>query len=202
MQQFLETICIRDGVAQHIEWHQKRVDATLHHFSGGIQVDSISLVEILTSCPVPAEGFFRCRLLYDANAIAVEFFPHILRAPQTFQLVEAPSRFDYRYKYADRAMLDALYAQRGDADDILITRDGWITDTSLANIAFQKNGNWYSPSFPLLAGTTWKRLVFSGILIPRPIHRTHLEKYEAFKVFNAMNEWAEFESIAITKIWH
>ena len=106
-------------------------------------------------------------------------------------MIEAPIGFDYRYKYADRKVLEQLFAQRGDADDILITRNGWITDTSIANIAFRKGDRWYTPSFPLLAGTSWKRLVAADVLIPRPIHQKDIDRYDAFKVFNAMNDWEE-----------
>lgn len=100
-----------------------------------------------------------------------------------------PVGYDYSYKYADRSVLEDLFSQRKDADDILITRDGWITDTSIANIAFRKNDRWYTPSIPLLAGTTWKRLVSSGVLIPRPIHQDDLLRFDTFRIFNAMNEW-------------
>lgn len=103
--------------------------------------------------------------------------------------MEAPKGYDYRYKLADRKVLEDLFEQRGDADDILITRDGWITDTSIANIAFRKNNRWYTPSFPLLAGTTWKRLVSTRQLIPRPIHQKDIRHFDAFKIFNAMNDW-------------
>lgn len=100
-----------------------------------------------------------------------------------------PAGYDYSYKYADRTVLENLFSQRRDADDILLTRDGWITDTSIANIAFRKGDRWYTPSIPLLAGTTWKRLVSGGVLIPRPIHQDDLLRYDAFRIFNAMNDW-------------
>jgi 4-amino-4-deoxychorismate lyase len=108
---------------------------------------------------------------------------------KSLKLIEAPPGFDYRYKYADRTGLEELFAQRGEADDILIIRNGWMTDTSVANIAFSKNGTWYSPSAPILAGTTWKRLVSSGILCICPIHWTQISYYDTFKLFNSMNDW-------------
>jgi 4-amino-4-deoxychorismate lyase len=115
-------------------------------------------------------------------------------------LVDLPSGFDYSYKYVDRRALDELFAQRGEQDDILILRDGLITDTSVGNVAFCKNDRWFTPSMPLLAGTTWKRLVRSGILIPRPIHQNDLLRYDAFKIFNAMNDWSEVEEHSVRNI--
>jgi 4-amino-4-deoxychorismate lyase len=199
MRHFLETICIRDGVIQHLEWHQRRVDVTLKHFYPGHQL-SWSLEN---SIIVPSEfqlGVIRCRITYDAHLLAIHYFPYEPRLIQTLKLMEAPPDFDYRYKFADRNVLDNLFAQRDSADDILIMKNGWITDTSVANIAFQKRGIWYSPSLPLLTGTTWKRLVFSGKIIVCPIHWTQLSFYETFRIFNAMNEWDSSPERSIKQI--
>lgn len=175
----------------HLEWHQHRVNATLNHFYPDIPIEdsTFPLAEILSTCDIPQAGLYRCRILYDINAIAIEFFPYTPRLIKTLRLIEAPAGYDYRYKYADRKILEELFSHRGDADDILITSDGWITDTSIANIAFRKGDRWYTPSIPLLAGTTWKRLVSNGILIPRPIHQDDLLRFDAFRIFNAMNDW-------------
>lgn len=191
MPQFFETICIRDGHPQHLDWHQRRVDATLMHFFPATQPEenTFHLDEILSSCSIPSIGLYRCKITYDLNSVSVEFFPYIPRMIKSLQLIEMPAGYDYSYKYADRSVIEDLFSQRRDADDILITHDGWVTDTSIANIAFRKGGRWYTPSRPLLAGTTWKRLVSNGILIPRPIHQDDLMRFDAFRIFNAMNDW-------------
>ncbi len=188
MKQFLETICICQGIPQHLEWHQLRVDATLQHFYPAHH-HSWTLLNCIKVPPEFHEGIVRCRIEYVANRFSIHYYPYRSRNIKSLKLVEGPLEFDYRFKYADRKILEDLYQQKGDADDILITRHGWITDTSIANIAFEKNGRWYTPSIPLLAGTTWKRLVSSGILIPTPIHKSQLHLFESFKLFNAMREW-------------
>ena len=161
---------------------------------------SFKLSEILSSCSIPATGIYRCRIVYGIHSISVEFFPYEFRTVKSLRLIEAPAGYDYRYKYADRKVLEDLFDDRGDADDILITRDGWITDTSIANIAFRKGDRWYTPSIPLLAGTTWKRLVAAGVLIPRPIHYSDIHQYDAFKIFNAMNDWDKSNELPISTI--
>lgn len=202
MHRFLETICIHDGQPLHLPWHQRRVDATLKHFypKEYSQHEPFPLFEIVLSCNFPATGNLRCRIEYDLHNLAVEFFPYIPRVINSLQLIAAPSGYDYRYKYADRKVLEDLYAQRGDADDILITRNGWITDTSIANIAFRKGERWYTPSQPLLAGTTWKRLVSKGILISRPIHNHDIRRYDAFKIFNAMIDFEDSNQMPVRSI--
>ena len=188
MKSFLETIRIFNGVPQHLEWHQQRVDATMQHFYP-VHKHSWNLKDCID---VPVEhqsGLVRCRIVYDAHLFSIHYFRYSPRTITTLKLVEAPSGFDYRFKYADRSVIEELYGQRQDADDVLITKGGWITDTSIANIAFEKNGQWYSPSIPLLAGTTWKRLVVRGVLISSPIHVSQLRTFDSFKIFNAMNDW-------------
>ncbi len=199
MKQFLETICILNGVPQHLDWHQRRVDATMQHFYPEHH-HSWALVSCID---VPSEflsGTVRCRIEYDAHHFSIHYFPYTPKTISTLNLVEVPVGLDYSYKYADRKIIEDLFERREEADDILMTRDGWITDTSIANISFQKNGRWYTPSIPLLAGTTWKRLVSSGILVPSPIHFTQLHMFDSFKVYNAMNDWNRENSSAVQNI--
>ena len=186
---FLETICIRDGVIMHLDWHQRRVNSTLSHFYPEHH-HSWDLEDCIKIPLSYSEGHIRCRILYDVHHLSIQFHAYIPLRIQTLKMVVAPPGFEYSYKYSDRSVLEKLYELRDDADDILITNDeGWILDTSVANIAFQRNGNWYSPFIPLLAGTSWKRLVAGRILIPQPINRMDLKKFDNFKVFNALNEF-------------
>jgi 4-amino-4-deoxychorismate lyase len=186
MNEFLETICILDGFPQHLEWHQRRIESTFHFCMS--HATPFELEKALTLYDLPREGKIKCSIQYSTEIIEVTFANYSPKAIQHLKLVEIPFGFDYRFKYADRRIIDDLFSERGAADDILMTRHGWITDTSIANIAFRKNDRWYTPALPLLAGTTWKRLIAEGKLIPRPIHQSELGQMDAFKVFNAMNE--------------
>lgn len=189
--QFLETLCIVDGIPLNLEWHQKRMDSTLRYFHEDISEseDLINLQSLFSVMDVPHEGVWRCRVIYSIHSVSVEFIPDGNSTFRTLKLVEVPSDYDYRYKYADRQFLEKVFAQRGEADDVLMVRQGWIADTTKGNIAFRSGLRWYTPSLPFLAGTTWKRLLSSGVLIPRPIHISDLDRFEAFKVVNALNDW-------------
>ena len=52
--------------------------------------------------------------------------------------------------------------KKGDCDDILIIRNGLITDMSYANVAFFDGTQWLTPRIPLLAGTCRERLLETG----------------------------------------
>jgi 4-amino-4-deoxychorismate lyase len=189
--QFLETICIENGMPRHLKWHQQRVDATMKRFHEEVlPVDrTLQLHEVLSACTFPAEGKWRCRIVYDLNAVSIELIPEEKTLFHSLRMIEAPEHLDYLYKYADRRLLYALFEKRNGADDVLMLRQGWIADTTKANIAFRAGDKWYSPSVPFLAGTTWKRLVASGVLTPRPIHRNDIHRYDTYKVINALNDW-------------
>lgn len=186
MYRFLETIRIEDGEPMYLDWHQRRVEATLEHFAAGSSFDLHTLIRAGLSGDA---GTLRCRIRYDGRGYEISFSPHHPRRIRSLRLVDVPADYDYRYKYADRTVLEDAFSRRGDADDVLLVRDGWVTDTSVANVAFLKNKRWYTPAIPLLAGTTWKRLVASGVLTPRPIHVEDLPAYAGWTVFNALTDW-------------
>ncbi len=189
--QFLETLCIDHGKPRHLAWHQQRVDATMNHFHPDISEGerSLQLSEILLSCDLPNEGMWRCRIIYGLLSVSIEFIPEADAVFNSLRMMDVAEDFEYLYKYEDRRFLYDLFDKREGADDVLMIRNGWIADTTRANIAFRSGKKWYTPSMPFLAGTTWKRLVASGMLTPRPIHKKHLARYESYKIINALNDW-------------
>ena len=60
---------------------------------------------------------------------------------------------DYAFKYEDRSALMRLTRQKGICDDILITKDGFITDTSYSNVVLENSEGLFVPHTYLLNGT-------------------------------------------------
>jgi 4-amino-4-deoxychorismate lyase len=199
MKQFIETICILDGLPRHLQWHQRRVDATLTHFYP-VHKHTWLLDECVDVPHQFQTGKVKCRIIYDAHLFSVHYYHYDPLPVSGLQLTEIPLSFEYGYKYADRMLIEKLTEKCEKGEDVLLSKNGFMTDTSIANIAFQKNGRWYTPSIPLLAGTTWKRLVAEGVLIPSPIHRTMLNEFETCRLFNAMNDWDEVQDIPVQNI--
>lgn len=176
----LETICIKNGAIQHLAFHQARLDR-----SRAALFDKCAPIDLAGYIHPPSgEGTLKCRVLYEREILDINYQPYRPRSVRRLKTIDASP--DYAHKYSDREVLEDLFARRGDADDILIVRDGLITDTSIANIAFLKKGRWYTPKRPLLRGTTRERLVRSGFLIPRDIGIEEIDTYEAFALLNAM----------------
>ena len=198
MSRFLETIRIRDGAPLHLDGHQRRVDDTFRAFYPG--KPPLSLAAVIADTGMDAHADLRCRIVYVDAAHEITVTPIQPRTIHSLRLVDLPPDYDYAYKYADRRILELAFARRGDADDVLLVRDGWITDTSVGNVALLANGRWYTPALPLLAGTTWKRLVHAGVIVPRPIHVEDLHRYESCMVFNALRDWGEQPTIPVSAI--
>ena len=75
-----------------------------------------------------------------------------------------------------------------------------MTDSYYANLAFNKNGLWYTPKSPLLLGTQRAKLIEQGKLIEMHITVNDVRSFEYFKIFNAMTEWGMCEPIKANRI--
>jgi len=181
---FLETILADEGRFPYLPWHQRRLERTLSRHGMAV---SFQLSELLSP---PERGRWRCRFLYDEQSFTSEYLPYAPRAVTTLRLVEGGG-IDYADKTTDRAALEALFAQRKGADDVLIVRDGLITDTSVANVACRIGGRWLTPSRPLLEGTARARLLAEGKLRCTDITPEMAAAAEAVAVMNALSGFVE-----------
>ena len=141
----------------------------------------------------PDSRLYRCRIIYDSVSISIEYIPYQKRKIRKLQPVQADG-LDYALKYADRSALDALLLQKGDADDILIVKNGLVTDTSIANIAFFDGQRWMTPRHPLLQGTTRARLLDEQKIFEREIHLDDLDEFSHFALLNAMIGFEEIKN--------
>ena len=98
-------------------------------------------------------------------------------------------KIDYSYKRTNREGLNELFGRRGNADDILIVKDGYLTDTSIANIALYDGNSWYTPAHPLLRGTKRAELLDNQLIVEKDISWLQLDDYTHIMLFNAMIDW-------------
>ncbi|MBT3275946.1 MAG: hypothetical protein HN368_22550 [Spirochaetales bacterium] len=134
----------------------------------------------------------KCRVTYDLDIRTVEFERYTLKPMRSLALVEV-SGLDYRFKYADRTRLLKLAEKRGNADGILMARDGHITDTSYANVAFYDGSGWFTPSTFLLAGTKRRQLLDLGIIAECSIRVADMLSFEKLTLINALIDLGEVE---------
>ena len=177
---FIETIKILDGKIYNINWHNQRFNKTRLKFFG-LDKD-IKLQEYIY--PPSPIGLFRCRIIYGYDIISIEYIPYIFSKKLTFKIVQ--SDIEYSYKYSNRDKLNQLKDSANGYDEIIIEKNGLLTDTSIANIAFFDGDNWITPKTPLLGGTTRARLINQNFLIPKNINSDNLKHFYNFALMNAM----------------
>jgi len=178
--QLLETIRIEKGRPRHLEYPPRRFNRSRRELFGA--TEDLDLADFLTD--IPPSGLWRCRTLFTLYIEKVEYLPYTLRLPRRFAL--ATFTGDYTYKYADRSAFEALKRAHPEAEELLLCRDGLLSDTTIANIALRREGLWYTPAQPLLPGTTRERLLGQGKLIPAEIPCDEIASYDEIAVMNAM----------------
>lgn len=187
----LETIRCEEGSPVNLAYHQKRLDETL------LALGIVRTYDLRSLISPPDRGLYRCRFLYNAEECRIEFHPYSPRLVSSLKLLHA-NTLEYSFKYADRAALDTLFSHRGGCDDVLIVKNGFITDTTIANVALFIEGKWLTPVEPLLRGTARARLIDSGFLIPAPLTPKDIAKASKAALMNAMMGFVEVENGIIT----
>ncbi|MEY8687742.1 aminotransferase class IV family protein [Bacteroides sp. AN502(2024)] len=181
---FIETIRVEDGQIYNLDYHTERFNKTRAVF----WKDSVPLDLQEFIPPPPLSGIYKCRIVYGKEVKDVTYTPYQMRQVSSLHLVVSDT-IDYTYKSAHREELNALYAHRGMEDDILIVKDGFLTDTSIANIALYDGRTWFTPARPLLRGTKRAELLDRKLIVEKDIPQISLRDYSHIMLFNAMIDW-------------
>lgn len=184
MYPFIETIRIEDGNISNINYHIERLNRTRAIFWKNCS--PLDLRDYIH--PWDSQGIHKCRIVYEKDIDEVTYTPYRMRQVSSLRLIPYDG-IDYTYKSANRDELNALYAQRGTADDILIVKNGYLTDTSIANIALYNGERWVTPAHPLLRGTKRAELLDKQLLVEKDIAPSQLKGYSHVMLFNAMIDW-------------
>jgi len=192
MYPLLESIKIIDGQCPLLEYHTRRMSNSLMELyeTSVNPVDFDKIKEDLKT--YPQTGIFKLRLEYGKKDYSYTITPYSIKPVNSLCLVDG-DEIDYSFKYSDRLALDQLYSQRDIHDDIIICRHGAITDSYYANLAFEKDGVWFTPNTPLLKGIKRTWLIQSGIIKEKEIYLEDLAEYNRICLFNAMIEFGELE---------
>jgi 4-amino-4-deoxychorismate lyase len=185
-EEFFETIKCDDAMAYNLEYHCRRIARTI--------MININLQEYIL--PI-SDDFLKCKVIYDKYGVLdVVYEPYIKRLIKTFKLVYDDT-IEYKHKSLNRDAIDALYEQKESADEIIIVKNGWVTDTSIANIAIFDGSNWLTSKTPLLRGTTQERLLDNKELIQANISVEMLKNAQKIALLNAMIGMNILESYTI-----
>jgi len=183
MSLLIETICLKDGEFMNLKYHEQRAQwALLVLFESTKKPE---LEDYLKNVEFPRQGFYKCRITYNDQFRKVEFINYERRVINSLKIV-VDDGISYEHKFEDRHELNALFSKRDACDDILIVKQGLITDTSHANIVFKENDHWVTPTSYLLSGTMRQNLLDKKIIIENEIRIADLHRFTKFKLINAM----------------
>ncbi|MBR5764305.1 MAG: aminodeoxychorismate synthase component I [Bacteroidaceae bacterium] len=191
---FSEVICIIDGQPQHLPYHLKRMEKTIR------DIYNKPMPQLQLDIPDEArKGLFKCRIEYDDTILSVVFSPYKQKVRKSIALV-FDDNICYKYKSTDRRQLARL-VQQAKTDDVIIVRNGMITDASYCNLVFEDfDGNLFTPSDALLHGTCRQRLIDDGVVKERPIRADELRRYKTVIFINAMMDICDAQRIAVGQI--
>lgn len=190
MCRYIETIKLENGRFFRAEFHRQRVNATFAAIFP--QAKPFDPAEVLRQQIFPKTGLFKCRIEYTDRPELIEFVPYQRRQISRLKLVDVFAQPTH-FKSSDRKHFNDAFALRGECDEVLMVRNGLITDTSYANLAFWNGKDWFTPAQPALYGTQRAFLLDKGEIMAQDISVSDLPNFSRLRIFNAMIEFGEID---------
>jgi len=198
MYPLVESLKLKNGIIQNLEYHQSRLNRSMEElYPDAEKIDLKRGISIPENCK---SGIYKVRVLYGQTIDNIEFEPYLFRSIQRLKVVYHES-IDYHLKYTNRQILQELFAQRGNCDDIIIVKDGLVTDSFAANLLFYDGKKWDTPATPLLKGTTRQFLLDNRIITEKEIRETDIQNYQKVGLINAMNDFKEMPEVPVKQIY-
>ncbi len=182
-----ESIKVKDRILHNLDYHNERMNRSRFELLG--IKDEIDLYDCVQIPSYVNDQVFKCRVVYSKQIINIDFELYRMRKIDKLLLVE--SDLDYSYKYVDRKNILQLMKGIKPNEDILIIRNGFVTDSSYANVCFWDGNKWLTPDKPLLKGTKRHKLLDDGAIEEAKIRMKDLEKFEKLCLINGLVELEE-----------
>jgi len=193
MMRFIETIKIENGIAHNLGLHLERASETcFHHFGVRTVLPFETIINEIRSSH--NEGIYKLRIIYTniiEHYTIEKYQPKIVK---TLKVVDG-GNIDYSFKYEDRLALNKLLDMRGGCDDIIIIKDGFVTDTSFSNLVFSDDEHLFTPSSFLLNGIKRQQLLKDGKIKEKEIRMADIKKYSNVFLINSMVDFFQIKRI-------
>lgn len=183
--QLLETIRYEKGEFSNLIFHQNRMNNSRKVlFNCNHEINLSSILEEPSS-KIYDDELYKCRIIYNSEITKVEFIPYNIPDIKCLKLVKCDD-IDYNHKYLDRRPINKLLTYKGSSDDIIIVKNGLITDSSTANLLFYNGRQWLTPAMPLLVGTQRTKLIKLEKIQVADIRPEDLHNFQKVRLINAM----------------
>lgn len=191
MSLLFETIKVVNKKMLNVSFHNERMNRSRFELFGCRNEWNLNeVVEIPNDI---TKDDYKCRVIYSDTIKDIEFRKYIPRKIDHLKLLQC-DEIDYSYKYLDRSVFEELLKKNNcrENEDILIVKNGRITDTTYSNIVLFDRIEWHTPLSPLLKGTKRAKLIFHKRILEKDILVEDLQHYEKLVLINAM---LEFDSV-------
>jgi len=178
---FNEAIKLKGGILHNLSYHQDRINHTLFDYYKK-HLDISYLKNEIPECA--QDGFYKFRIIYSDKIESVELIPYSFRKLKKVGVVTDNS-IDYSYKYADKSRLRNLL-DSSRCDDILIIKNGLVTDAYSSNLVFASSQGYFTPENCLLSGTKRNYLLDQGKIKEKAISLENIKDYDCVYFINAM----------------
>lgn len=199
MSLFFESIKIENGQPANIFFHNERFNRTRRDV---LKIYNRTNLEDLILIPGNLKNaVYKCRLFYDHEVHKIEFVEYEKKNINKLIAVY-DNTVSYNYKYTDRSAIEKLKNEntKNPGEEILIIKNGFITDTSYSNVCFYDGQKWATPQNPLLCGTQRAKLLKEKRIFEKEIRISELSFYKEIKLINAMIDFDDTNTIPINKI--
>lgn len=197
IESYIETICIEsNGSVPLKKYHLDRVSRT--NIGEDVEKEIEKLIDKYshnyeTAAADDDKKRYKLRIVYNMMGLSdVSCVEYNIRPVIQLIFKELPD-IDYHHKYLNRSMFDNIgeAAENGGFKEVIITKNGALTDMRYANIVFEDyNGDYFTPDTPLLKGTRRAQLLDAHIIHERhiTIEDLHLQKgSNSFKAVHLIN---------------
>ena len=192
---FIESLKLVGERFSNIELHQQRIDLTSKMFSINSKIDLKYI-----SIPNFNDDLVRkCRIIYSKDDFSISFTEYKQRKIESLKLV-FDDTIDYSYKFENRDRLNSLFEDRGGCSDIIIVKNGCLTDTSFSNIVLFDGDKYFTPSSFLLNGTMRQKLLIDNIIFEKEIKLEDIHSFKKLYLINALNSIEDNLSVSIENI--
>lgn len=191
-----ESIRVENRKLCNIKYHQRRFEKARRELLG--LNDGLQLSEAIKIPNDISSATYKCRIVYKEKIESVEFTLYDKRLPNTIKLV-TDDQIDYTYKYNNRERLKSL-VENSNADEIVIVKNGFVTDTSRSNIVLSKGSRFVTPTTFLLEGTMRNFLLEEKIIVEEEVKAENLFEYDYLYLINAMLDLNNQPGFPVSKI--
>ncbi|MEL6926371.1 MAG: hypothetical protein AAFO94_20175, partial [Bacteroidota bacterium] len=155
MSLLFESIKIEDGKICNLKLHEQRMNKARLELFGASPIRLKPYIKIPEGAQ---QGVYKCRISYEQYVDRVVFLDYQVKKIGSLKVVKN-NKIEYDHKYKDRDCLHRMYQKRGRADDVIIIKNSWVTDSYYANLVFWNGEEYHTSDTPLLDGVKRRQLI-------------------------------------------